>query len=144
MMNRYAGQSKHRAFTLVELMVVVVIIGVLSTVVTVSVRDYLVSAKQNVARSEIATIRNALELFFMETDRYPTNDEGLAILKRKTPEHPGGILTNDLKDPWHREYIYIYPGAHGPFDLLSFGADGQEGGTGADMDITSWQLEETE
>lgn len=130
-----------RAFTLVELMVVVVIIGVMATVVTLSVTDYLVTAKQNVARSEIATIKNALELFFMENDRYPTNDEGLAVLKKSTPEHPSGILTNDLKDPWDSEYIYIYPGVHGAFDIVSFGADGQEGGTGANADIASWNLD---
>ena len=56
--------------------------------------------------------------------------------------HANGILTNNLKDPWSREYIYIYPGIHGAYDIVSYGADGQEGGTGADMDITSWELEE--
>ncbi len=143
-MNTNKRMTRPIAFTLVELMVVVVIVGVLATVTTVSVRDYLVSAKQNVARSEIATITNGLELFFMEKDRYPNNDEGIAMLQRKTPEHPNGILTSDLKDPWGRLYIYLYPGAHGPYDLVSFGADGQEGGAGADGDITSWHLEDGE
>lgn len=129
------------AFTLVELMVVVVIIGVIATVSTISVRDYLISAKQKVARGEIATIKNALELYFMESDKYPTSDEGLALLKRKTPQHPNGILSNDLEDPWGNPYVYFYPGVHGAYDIVSFGADGQEGGAGADMDITSWDLE---
>jgi len=129
------------AFTLVELMVVIVIIGVMATVVTISVTDYLVTAKQNVARSEIATIKNALSLHFMQHDRYPSNDEGLALLKKSTPEHPGGILTNDLKDPWGNEYVYVYPGIHGVYDIVSYGADGQEGGTGANTDIASWELE---
>lgn len=133
-----------RGFTLVELMVVVVIIGVMATVVTLSVTDYLVTAKQNVARSEVATIKNALSIFFMENDRFPTNEEGLVILKKKTPQHPNGILTNDLKDPWNREYIYIYPGVHGTYDIASFGADGQEGGTGADADVASWDLEDAD
>ena len=133
-----------RGFTLVELMVVVVIIGVMATVVTLSVSDYLVTAKQNVSRSEIATIKSALELFFMEQDHYPTSDEGLAILKKKTPQHPHGILASDLRDPWDREYIYVYPGIHGPYDLVSYGADGQEGGTGANEDITTWDLEEAD
>ena len=143
--------TKHRsntavrvAFTLVELMVVVVIVGVMATVVTLSVTDYLVSAKQNVARSEIATLRNALSIFFMENDRFPTNEEGLALLKKKTSQHPDGILTNDLKDPWDHDYIYVYPGSHGTFDIVSYGADGQEGGTGANADITSWNLEEAD
>ena len=133
-----------RAFTLVELMVVVVIIGVMATIVTVSVTDYLVTAKQNVARSEIATIKNALSLFFLDNDRYPSADEGLAILRKSTPAHPNGILTNDLNDPWGREYAYIYPGTRGPFDLVSFGADGQEGGIAADIDITSWGAEDNQ
>ena len=131
------------AFTLVELMVVVVIIGVMATVVTISVSDYLVTAKQNVAKSEIATIKNALSLYFMQYDRYPSNDEGLAILKKSTPEHPNGILTSDLNDPWNHEYVYVHPGVHGPYDLVSFGADKQEGGIGADADISSWQLDAT-
>lgn len=126
------------AFTLVEIMVVVVIIGVMATVVTLSVTDYLVSAKQNVARSEIATIKDALSIFYMEHDRYPSNDEGLAVLCKATPQHPNGILTSDLEDPWGNQYIYVYPGVRGAFDLVSYGADRQEGGTGADADIGSW------
>lgn len=140
-MNEMYVCPRRRSFTLVELMVVVVIIGVMATVVTVSVTDYLVSAKQNVARSEIATIKHALELFFMEHDRYPTNDEGLATLKAPSPEHPNGILTSDLEDPWGNDYIYIYPGVHGTFDLVSYGQDGQQGGTGANADITNWDPE---
>ncbi len=130
-----------RGFTLVELMVVIVIVGVMATVVTVSVTDYLVTAKQNVARSEIATIKNGLSLFFLENDRYPSNDEGLAVLKKKTKQHASGILANDLKDPWGNEYIYVYPGINGTYDIVSYGADGQEGGTEANEDIRSWELE---
>lgn len=130
-------------FTLVELMVVVVIVGVMATVVTLSVTDYLVTAKQNVARSEIATIKNALQLFFMENDRFPTYDEGIVILKKKSASHPSGILSSDLKDPWNHDYIYVYPGTHGAFDLVCYGADGQQGGTGANTDIASWDLEES-
>jgi len=137
-MNRKHDRYGRRAFTLVEIMVVVVIIGVMATVVTLSVTDYLVSAKQNVARSEIATIKDALSIFFMEYDRFPSNDEGLAVLRKASPEHPNGILSNDLKDPWGNEYIYVYPGVRGAFDLVSYGADRQEGGTGGDADITSW------
>ena len=80
--------TRVRAFTLVELLVVVVIIGIMATVVTIKVTDYLVTSKQNVARSEVAQIANALELFYTENDRYPTNDEGLAILTRPSPQHP--------------------------------------------------------
>ena len=130
------GSATSGGFTLVELMVVVVIVGVMATVVTLQVSDYLVTAKQNVARSELATIRSALELFFMENDRYPTMDEGLAVLAKHTPQHPSGLLSSDLADPWRRDYVYVYPGIHGPFELRSLGADGREGGSGANADVT--------
>ncbi len=129
-----------RAFTLVELMVVVVILGIMATVVTISVTDYLITGKQNAARSEIAQFRSALELFYTEFSRYPTNDEGLALLLTATPTHPNGILQGDLLDPWGGAYQYIYPGVHGTFDLVSYGANQVEGGTGADTDIVSWDL----
>jgi general secretion pathway protein G len=129
-----------RSFTLVELMVVVVIIGVLATVVTVSVTDYLIKGKQSATRAEIAQMANALQLFYTEFDRYPDNDEGLALLKKTSPTHPHGILQGDLLDPWGHEYIYVYPGLHGAFDVCSYGANGQEGGTGSDADICSWDL----
>ena len=140
MFERRRRRTSLRAFTLVELMVVVVIIGVLATVVTISVNDYLVTAKQNVAKSEIATIKNALALYFMQHDRYPSNDEGLEALRNRTPQHPHGILTNDLEDPWGHSYFYVHPGVHGPYDIVSYGADGQEGGAGADADIASWEM----
>ncbi len=137
------GRTRCRrlGFTLVELMVVVVIIGVLATVVTVSVTDYLIKGKQSAARAEIAQMSNALQLFYMEFDRYPGNDEGLAALTASSPSHPHGILQGDLLDPWGHEYLYVYPGIHGVFDVCSYGANGQEGGTGGDADISSWTEE---
>ncbi len=131
-----------RGFTLVELMVVVVILGVLATVVTVSVQDYLVKGKQNAAKTEIAQINNALQLFFTDFDRYPDNDEGLEMLKKTTASNPHGILRGDLLDPWGTAYVYVYPGLHGPFDICSYGANGQEGGTGGDLDICSYVLDQ--
>lgn len=127
-----------RAFTLVELMVVVVILGVLATIVTVSVNDYLIKGKQNAARAEIAQISNALELFFTENDRYPDNDEGLLLLTKPGPQHPQGILKGDLLDPWGNGYLYVHPGVHGAFDVCSHGANKQPGGTGGDLDICNY------
>ena len=131
------------AFTLVELMVVVVIIGIMATVVTVKVTDYLVMGKQNAAKDEISQMSNALELYFTENDRYPSNDEGLAILLKPTAQHSNGILQGDLLDPWGHAYIYVYPGVHRTYDIVSYGANGVEGGTGADADINSWDLATT-
>ena len=130
--------QRDSAFTLVELMVVVVILGILATVVTVSVTDYLVKGKQSAAKTEIAQISNSLQLFYTEFDRYPDNDEGLALLVKPSPGHQNGILKGDLRDPWGHPYVYVYPGLHGAFDLCSYGANGQEGGTNADTDLCSW------
>jgi len=118
---------------------VVVIIGVLATVVTVSVTDYLVKGKQSAARAEIAQISSALQLYFTEHDRYPDTDEGLALLTKPTPSNPHGLLQGDLLDPWGHEYVYVYPGTHGAFDICSYGANGIEGGTGGDSDVCSWE-----
>ena len=141
--SRFSALSSRfrRSFTLVELMVVIVILGLLASLVTVAVNDYLVTGKQAVAKSEIAQISNALQLFYTEYNRYPTNDEGLGLLKEKTKTHPHGILQGDLLDPWGHEYVYVYPGLNGTFDVISYGANGQEGGEGADMDIVSWDLQ---
>ena len=140
MSQRVLHPSRRRAaFTLVELMVVVVIIGVLATVVTVAVNDYLVKGKRSAARAEIAQISTALNLYYTEFDRYPETDEGLALLTAKSPTHPNGILQGDLLDPWGHPYVYVYPGTHGAFDIVSFGADGREGGTGGNADVVSWE-----
>lgn len=137
---RYNRMEHVPAFTLVELMVVVVILGLLATVVTVSVKDYLVTGKQSAARVEIAQLSNALDLFYTENDRYPTTEEGLALLQRKTSQHPHGILRGDLLDPWGHAYVYVCPGLQGAFDIVSYGANGVEGGEGPDADIESWDL----
>ena len=136
------GAQGRRALTLVELMVVVVILGILATTVTISVRDYLVTGKQNAAKQELAQLIAALELFYLENDRYPTNEEGLAVLLERTDRHPDGLLRGgDLNDPWGHPYEYVYPGVHGSFDLVCYGTDGLEGGSGASADISSWEME---
>ena len=130
-----------RALTLVELMVVVVILGILATTVTISVRDYLVSGKRNAAKQELAQIAAALDLFYIENDRYPTNDESLATLTEHNERHPDGLLRGgDLNDPWGQPYEYVYPGLHGTYDLICYGADRAEGGNGADEDLVSWEM----
>ncbi len=137
---RRSRLARRNAFTLVELMVVIVIIGLLSGIATLSVRSYLIRSKQNVAKTEIAKLGQALETFYTTYDRYPNNQEGLAILARPSQEFAEGILTFLPDDPWGNPYEYVSPGKTKPYDVTCYGADHQEGGAGADQDITSNDL----
>lgn len=131
-----------KAFSLVELMVVIVIIGLLAGIVTVNVRGYLIKAKQNVARQEIATIVNGLETFYATYGRYPTNEEGIAILTRKTEKLSERILKSEPVDPWGQPYQYNSPGRKDLYEVICYGADGREGGDDANADISSDTLKE--
>ena len=131
-----------RAFSLIEFTVVLALISLLAGIVTIAVRPMLVRGKQSAARAEIAHICQALEQFYSVYGRYPTNDEGLAALRKPTEQIPDPLLTQDPKDPWNRAYVYSEPGRNGPYEVICLGADGKEGGTGADMDIVSWNLKE--
>ncbi len=133
-------RQRRRAFTLVELMVVIVILGLLSGVVTMSVRSYLISSKQNVAKMEISKVCQALESFYIAYDRYPTNQEGLAVLSEPSEKHAEGILSFIPADPWGNPYEYVSPGKTKPYDVTCYGADHREGGTGADKDISSNEI----
>ncbi len=137
---RPARPLVRRGFTLVELMVVVVIIGLLAGAVTFGVRGYLLSGKQNVARLEISKAAQALETYYTVSDRYPTNEEGLEALAEPTSKFPDGILSRVPRDPWGRPYQYSRPGRNGPYEILSLGADGREGGEGGDADLSSDDL----
>ena len=128
------------AFTLVELMVVIVILGLLSGVTTVSVRSYLVRSKQNVAKMEISKVCQALETFYTTYDRYPTNQEGLEVLGQSSDEFTEGILTFVPSDPWGHAYEYVSPGKTNAYDVVCYGADHREGGSGADKDLTSAEI----
>jgi general secretion pathway protein G len=129
-------------FTLVELMVTLVILALLSGVVTVSVRSYLLRSKQNIAKVEIGRIVEALDTFYATYDRYPSNEEGLSALVDRNDEFPEGILSFLPTDPWGNPYEYRSPGVSAPFDVICFGADKREGGTGGDRDITSTGIRE--
>ena len=131
-----------RAFSLVEVMIVIVIIGLLAGVVTINVRAYLLKAKQNAARHEIATIVTALDTYFGACGNYPSNDEGLAILAGPSETFPEPLLKHEPVDPWGRPYQYNSPGTHGnePYEVVCYGEDGREGGEGADQDIRSDEL----
>jgi len=129
-------------FTLVELMVVIVIMGLLASLVTINVRGHLIKARQTAAKQEISAIMQALEIFYATYGRYPTNEEGLAVLTQPSDKLPEKILEGDTVDPWGNVYRYACPGVNRAYDIISYGADGREGGSGADADVRSDQLKE--
>ena len=135
-----AGQRQRKGFSLVEVMIVIVIMGLLAGVVTVNVQGYLTRAKQNTARSEIATIVKALDTYYGAYSKYPDNNEGIAALPRASDRIPESLLKSEPVDPWGHPYQYNSPGVNGPYDVICYGADGREGGQGADADITSNSL----
>jgi len=128
-------------FSLIELIVVLVILGLLATVVGPRVMDRLGKGKVDIAKMQIAELGNALDLFRFDVGRYPTSSEGLdALVTNPGVENWSGpyLKKSVPKDPWNREYHYRCPGEHGDFDLYSLGADGVEGGEGENVDILSW------
>jgi len=134
-------RRRPRGFSLVELLVVMVIIGMLSSLVVFKTRSYLIASKQNAAKAEIAKIVQALESFYAAHDRYPSNDEGLEILVSGTEVFPDGLLNKVPADPWRNAYQYNSPGQVEPFEVLCLGADGREGGEKAASDISSDNLD---
>ncbi len=143
--NRGRRPARHgeRGFTLVEILVVITIIGLIMALVGPRVLNYLAESKVKAAKIQIVSLASTLDLYFLDTGQYPTNSEGLSALMQR----PGSTMTWNgpyLKgnavpsDPWGRPYVYRSPGQYGTFDIISYGADGQEGGTGAAADITSW------
>ena len=133
-------RKRRKGFSLVEVMIVIVIMGLLAGVVTVNVRGYLTKAKQNTARIEIATIVKALDTYYGAYSKYPDNNEGIAALTKASDKIPEALLSNDPVDPWGNPYQYNAPGTSGPYDVICYGADGREGGQGVDADITSDSL----
>lgn len=134
-MDRYKNQ---RGFTLIEIMVVVVIMGLLATLVTVNLLDNADKAKIVKAKADIKALENALELYKLDLGRYPTTQEGIKSLTEKGEGHEAYIKGSVPKDPWGKEYVYLSPGSHGDFDIVSYGADGEPGGNGKNEDITNW------
>lgn len=134
-----------RGFTLVEIMVVVVIIGVLGALVVPKLMGRTGESRVTAARVDISTLMQALKLYKLDNQRYPTTEQGLKSLIEKPTSGPaangwksGGYVEKLPNDPWGNPYQYLSPGVHGEVDLFSFGADGQPGGTGEDSDVGSW------
>jgi general secretion pathway protein G len=146
---RRAGPRRRRArgFTLIEIIVVVVIIGLLATLVVTNVLPMVEKARVTKAKADLRGLETALDQFYLDNSRFPTTEQGLkALVTQPTDDsirhyREGGYLQRLQKDPWGRDYLYQYPGTHGQkYDLYTLGADGQEGGQGNDADIGNWNL----
>ena len=136
-------RAAQRGFTLIELMVVLVIIGVLAALIVPNVLDRADDARVTAAKTDIANLSQALKLYKLDNQRFPTAEQGLQALVAKptagpVPANWRPYLDKLPADPWNRAYLYINPGLKGEVDVMSFGADGQAGGEGKDADIGNW------
>lgn len=130
-----------QGFTLVEMLVVIAIIGLIMGLIGPRVLNYLSESKVKAAKIQLQSFGSALDLFYLDAGRFPSAAEGLAALVRRTPGTAawngpylkGGNVPND---PWNNAYVYRSPGDRGPYDILSYGSDGQEGGSGLAADIS--------
>ena len=141
----FRTRGKQSGFTLIEIMVVVVIIGILASVVVPRIMDNPDKARVAKAKNDIQAIGGALDIYRLDNYVYPTTDQGLESLVIKPSSSPepanwkqGGYIKKLSKDPWGNEYLYLNPGEHGEIDIYSLGADGAPGGDGPNKDIGSW------
>lgn len=139
--------KKQTGFTLIEVMVVVVILGILAALVVPKIMGRPDEARIVAARQDIATLMQALKLYKLDNITYPTTEQGLQALTTKPGSAPvppnwksGGYIDRLPKDPWGHEFQYLNPGLHGEIDVFSLGADGAPGGEGNDADIGSWAI----
>ena len=139
------AERRKAGFSLLELMVVLVIIGLLATIVVINVLPSQDRAMVEKARADIATLEQAVELYRVELLTYPSTDQGLEALV-EPPADPrlsaryreGGYIRRLPNDPWGNAYLYLQPGEHGTYDIYTLGADGRPGGEGQDADIGNW------
>lgn len=141
-------KNKHQSgFTLIEVMVVIVILGILSALVVPNVLHKAADARVAAAKSDLAAIGQALDMYKLDNSTYPTTDQGLEALVTKpsgNPEprnwNPGGYLKKLPEDPWRRAYLYTSPAQGVPYEIRTQGADGRDGGEGEDQDLSSVDL----
>ena len=135
---------RQAGFTLIELMVVLVIIGVLAALIVPNVLERADDARVTAAKTDVNNLVQALKLYRLDNQRYPTAEQGLQALLAKPTTNPvppnwKPYLEKLPNDPWNRPYQYLNPGIKGEIDVMSFGADGQPGGEGKNADVGSWQ-----
>ena len=138
-----ARRARQRAFTLIELMVVLVIIGVLAALIVPNVLDRADDARATAAKTDVSNLMQALKLYKLDNQRFPTAEQGLQALVTKPTNGPipgnwKPYLEKLPNDPWGRAYQYLNPGVKGDIDVMSFGGDGQAGGEGKNADVGSW------
>ncbi len=139
--------SQQKGFTLIEILVVVSILAILGALIVPKIMDRPNDARVVAAKQDIAGVVSALKLYKLDNGRYPSTEQGLKALVEKPAGEPvpanwkpGGYLEKMPKDPWGHEYLYLNPGIKGEIDVMSYGANGQQGGEGYDADIGSWSL----
>ena len=140
----WSAARRAEGFTLIEILVVITIIGLIMALVGPRVLNYLTESKVKAAEIQIQSLSTALDLFYLDVGRYPNSSEGLKALSQQTggiqswngPYLRGGVVP---KDPWGHDYVYRSPSEHGAYEIVSYGSDGQEGGSGSAADIVSWQ-----
>lgn len=136
---------RQQGFTLIEIMVVMVILGLLVAIVAPNIMGRSDQARVTAAEAQLSNIANALDLYRLDNSNYPSTQQGLEALVNEptgSPEprnwNPEGYMKSVPQDPWGNDYQYVSPGTEGPYDLYSYGADGQEGGDGDNADISVW------
>ncbi|MBW1889094.1 MAG: type II secretion system major pseudopilin GspG [Deltaproteobacteria bacterium] len=146
----YGNQNNTRGFTLIELMVVIVILGILAGLIVPRIMGRPEEAKQLKAKLTIESLETSLRLYKLDTGSYPTTEQGLqALIERPdTGNVPKGYRDSGYlekgrvpRDPWENEFVYLSPGVNGEYDIVSYGADGIPGGEGKNKDIKSWELD---
>jgi general secretion pathway protein G len=137
------SRVKQNGFTLIEIVIVVIIIGLLAALVGPRLFGKVSEAKLKTAKAQIELFGTTLDAFRLDVGRYPTTEEGLKVLREKVSDiemWKGPYLAKEIPlDPWGRSYVYKSPGEHGEYDLISYGLDGVEGGEGENQDVVSWK-----
>ncbi|NCP09238.1 MAG: type II secretion system protein GspG [Deltaproteobacteria bacterium CG17_big_fil_post_rev_8_21_14_2_50_51_6] len=136
-------KKRREGFTLIELLIVMVILGLLAALVGPRMFGKVGSSKLKAAKAQISLLETALDTYRLDVGKYPTTDQGLEVLRTKPSDvekWDGPYLPKDVPmDPWGKPYVYRSPGEHGDFDIISYGADGRQGGEGEDADVVSWK-----